>query len=260
MSILSLRSHRGLGLSPRRRAAAAGPTLPIIVQDGLVAEWRFDGGSGQVIVDHSGNGNNALLGPTPDADSGEPTWSSTGVDCVLNAANNWVSTGSTLGISGGAARTVICVAQMNRVDGNTEGPGFGSWTGGAGAGSRWWFSPIFNTNNLAIITNGGQRHEFMALNPIPNATWTFVALTQSGANINTCVGYRDGAVEAATANVALSTTGSFEIQSRGSSSGVLTWGKVAYQVVYNRALSGAEVEQNRQTLKTILAGRGSTLP
>jgi hypothetical protein len=37
-------------------------------------------------------------------------------------------------------------------------------------------------------------------------------------------------------------------------------GRHAYCVVYNRALSPAEVAQNRQVLKTILAGRGVTLP
>jgi hypothetical protein len=88
----------------------------------------------------------------------------------------------------------------------------------------------------------------------------FVALTQSGANMNTCVGYRDGASEASTKNLELSTTGNFEIQSRGNSFDGSTWGKVAYQLVYNRALSPAEVEQNRQALKSILAGRGITLP
>jgi hypothetical protein len=91
-------------------------------------------------------------------------------------------------------------------------------------------------------------------------TWMFLAMTQSGTNMNTCVGYRDGVEEASTKNLELDTTGNFEIQSRGNSFGGSTWGKVAYQLVYNRALSSAEVEQNRQALKSILASRGITLP
>ena len=259
MSILRLRRHgRGLGLSPRRRAAK-GAAPPGIVQDGLVAEWRFDDGAGQQVTDYSGNGFHATLGQDGTVEGGEPTWASYGVDCVLNASRNWIATSSTLGISGGAARTVICVAQISHTLG-PQGGGFGSWAGSGTAGERWWFAPQVNSPDvLAIITAGGQ-HLFTTLSPMPDQTWMFLACSMAGANINTCIGYRDGASEAATTNVALSTTGNFEIQSRGNSSGGNTWGKVAYQLVYNRALSAVEIEQNRQALKTILAGRGITLP
>jgi hypothetical protein len=50
------------------------------------------------------------------------------------------------------------------------------------------------------------------------------------------------------------------MMSRGNTSGVNKWGKVAYQLAYDRALSAIEIEQNRQALKSILAGRGITLP
>src|ERR687897_3703927 len=74
MSMFRLRRHsRGLGLSPRRRAAK-GAGLPIIVQDGLVAEWRFDDGSGQVLTDYSGNGNHGTLGANSSVGADDPTW------------------------------------------------------------------------------------------------------------------------------------------------------------------------------------------
>ena len=75
MTILGLRRHsRGLGLSPhRRRAGSAAP--PGIVQDGLVAEWRFDDGSGTTLTDYSGNGRHGeLQGGTE-----TPTWTAQGL-------------------------------------------------------------------------------------------------------------------------------------------------------------------------------------
>lgn len=52
----SLTRHaRGLGLSPRRRAAK-GAALPSIVQDGPVAGSPFDQGSGQTLTDDTRHG------------------------------------------------------------------------------------------------------------------------------------------------------------------------------------------------------------
>ena len=64
---------RSLGLSPRRRCAASS-AAPVIVQDGLVAEWRFDDGAGQQITDYSGNGHHATLGTSSGSESSDPTW------------------------------------------------------------------------------------------------------------------------------------------------------------------------------------------
>jgi hypothetical protein len=65
ISGLTSRSHsRGLGLSLGRRAAK-GAAPSTIVEDGLVAEWRLDEGSGQTITDCTGNGHNGVLGSPP---------------------------------------------------------------------------------------------------------------------------------------------------------------------------------------------------
>lgn len=41
---------------------------------GLVGYWDFDEGVGQIVYDLSGNGNDGLLGSTPDADASDPAW------------------------------------------------------------------------------------------------------------------------------------------------------------------------------------------
>jgi chitodextrinase len=243
-----------------RSAPDSATTHQVILTAGLIGEWRFDEGTGQVIVDHSGNGFHATLGSNDTVQGGEPTWASYGVDCVLSQSQNWINTNSNLGLAGGVARTVICVAQIN--DSLTQGGGFGSWNSAGVAANRWWFTPqTGNPANLQLIVGSGSANfVFSSLNPMPFNTWMFLACTQSGANLNTCVGYRDGASQASTQAAAIDAQGNFEMMSRGNSSGVNKWGKIAYQLVYNRALSAAEITQTRQALKDILAGRGITLP
>jgi hypothetical protein len=41
---------------------------------GLIGEWTFDDGSGQAAADSSGNGLDATLGSTTDAEASDPTW------------------------------------------------------------------------------------------------------------------------------------------------------------------------------------------
>jgi hypothetical protein len=193
MSALRLRRRaRGLGLSPRRHRRAKGATPPIVTA-GLIAEWRFDDGAGQQVTDYSGNGFHATLGADDTVLGGEPTWASSGVDCVLSQSQNWINTDSNLELAGSGARTVICVAQIN--DSLTQGAGFGSWNSGGVAANRRWFTPQTGSpaNLQLIVGSGSANFVFPSLNPMPINTWMFLACTQSGANLNTCVGYRDGA-------------------------------------------------------------------
>lgn len=89
MTIFGLRRHSsGLGLSPRRRAARSAPP-PLIVQDGLMAEWRFDDGAGQVLTDYRG-GHHGQLGSTTGPDANDPTWTAQGLS--FDGSNDFVYT------------------------------------------------------------------------------------------------------------------------------------------------------------------------
>jgi hypothetical protein len=136
MSTLSLTRHiRGLGISPqRRRAKGAAP--PAILQDGLVAEWRFDDGAGQQVTDYVG-GFHAQLGATASVDSGEPTWSATGVDMVERSqAQNYVDVLSDLNMDDGSNRTVV-VASADLTDLGGTNFGYGLSTGPEPPRPRW---------------------------------------------------------------------------------------------------------------------------
>jgi hypothetical protein len=246
MSMFRLRRHsRGLGLSPRRRAAK-GAGLPIIVQDGLVAEWRFDDGSGQVLTDYSGNGNHGTLGANSGSSTDDPTWTAQGLSFD---GGDFVSFADNLGISGTQARTVIFVADTASLNRFAV-----EWIGDGGAGRRWTFRDQGSGDELRLEISGAGYTSALA----PTGALRFMACTQSGANINTGVIYLDGVAEAITTSALINTIGNFSI---GTLIGVsYHTATVAYGLVYNRALSAAEIAQNRQALKTILAARGVTLP
>lgn len=249
MTMLSLRRHiRGLGLSPRRREAAAAAPPPTVIQDGLIAEWRFDEGAGQTLTDSTGNGHHGRLGSTTGADAADPTWTAQGLSFD---GGDFVECDNA-GISGGVARTVLAVVKT----GNASGvPTFSmEWSGPPDSFRRWTLRNAASTSNVRLEVQGaGYTTAFV----VPVDTWIFVGATQSGSNLNTAIVYLNGSSENVMASATLDTAGNF------------WWGRAnnapfpmaaAYGLVYNRALSPAEVEQNRQVLAAILAGRGITLP
>jgi hypothetical protein len=85
----------------------------------------------------------------------------------------------------------------------------------------------------------------------------FVAGTQSGADLDTVTLYLDGASEASGVWGAIDTINGIILASENAIQQEM---EAAYLLVYDRALSAAEVEQNRQALKAILSARGISLP
>ena len=245
MTILSLkRQSRGLGISPRRRAAK-GAAFPTVIQDGLVAEWRFDDGAGQVLTDSTGNGHHGRRGSTTGADAADPSWTAQGLsfdggDFVEHDA---------VGISGGAARTVLAVVK--------PGPSatFGLEWPGAGTNLQRWTLRNLGTPAKIRLEVAGAGHTTAF--DVPAGAWMFVGATQAGSDLNSCIVYLNGSAEAVPVSATLNTQGNF-VWGRQNGSPVAM--EAAYGLVYNRALSPAEVEQNRQALKAILASRGITLP
>lgn len=248
MSILTLRSHGRLGLSPRRHTAK-GAGLPIIVQDGLVAEWRFDEGSGQTLTDYTVNGHHGRLGSTTGADAADPTWTAQGLSFD---GGDFVEC-DTVGISGGAARTVVCVVRPG------SGGGWGLKWNADGASQRWCIkNDTIAGNQLRMEYNAGGNTTNLV---VAASTWAFVAVTKSGANANTEIAYVNGSSEAITRDQVLNTTGNFRWGESGNvSSPTGEICEFGHGLIYNRALSPAEVEQIRQALKVIVAPRGIMLP
>ena len=266
MSILSLARHSGggLGLSPRRRGVK-GTTVPAILQDGLVAEWRFDDGAGQQITDYVG-GFHAQLGATASVDSGEPTWSATGVDMVERSqAENYVLVGSDLNMDDGSNRTVVVVASADLTDlgGTSFGYGLFNWTNPSETtlGDRWLLT-INSNGKLSIGTTFGQ--QFQHPGSLVSDGWHFFAAVQNGTRHGDVTLHFDGEAPfndpvwgSDFSNLSGATC---FMGSLGSAFGGFKDGRHAYCLVYNRALSDAEIAHNRMALAAILAGRAIMLP
>jgi hypothetical protein len=220
-----------------------------VVQDGLVAEWRFDEGSGQVLTDYTGNAHHGQLGSITGADAADPTWTAQGLSFD---GGDFVDCG-TLGIAGTQPRTLIYVGRSSGT-GSTQLMS-AQWNESTSAGRRWTLRAV-DSDGLKVrleFEGGGQTSAL----PVVQNAWHFVGATQAGANANTCVMYANGASEAVTLNLALDTQNTFRFGRHNNLGQVCQF---AYGLVYDRALSPAEVEQNRQALKVILASRGITLP
>src|SRR5690606_37313033 len=108
MSVPSLTSHsRRLRPSPPRRAAEAGSAAPTATQEGGVAAPRSDEGAGQVLTDYTDHGHHGRLGATTGADTADPVWTAQGLSFD---GGDFVEC-DTVGISGGAPRTLVCVVR-----------------------------------------------------------------------------------------------------------------------------------------------------
>jgi chitodextrinase len=232
-----------------RSAPDSATTHQVIVTAGLLAEWRFDDGAGQVLTDHSGNGNSGQLGSTTGADAADPTWTAQGLSFD---GGDFVDCG-TVGISGTQARTLIYVGKSSGT-GSTQLMS-AQWNESTSAGRRWTLRAV-NASGLKLRLEIEGAGHTSALAVAENQ-WHFVGCTQSGANVNTAVLYANGASEAVTASATINTQNTFRFGRHNALGQVCQF---AYALVYDRALSPAEVEQNRQALKAILAGRAIALP
>lgn len=218
----------------------------VITTSGPIAEWNFLQ-SGQELTDITGNGHHGRLGSTTGADAADPTWTAQGLSFD---GGDEVEVSDGVGISGGVARTVLAVVKTNagREFGVQwrEKPSPSTW-------ERWTLRRVNSGTSLRIEFSGGGHTAALIL---PVSSWIFVGATQSGSNANTINLYLNGTSEACTLNQVLDTQGVFQFGWVDQSAVVM---EAAYGLVYNRALSPAEVEQIRQALITIVAPRGISL-
>lgn len=76
-----------------------------LVRRGLVAEYRFNEGQGQILHDYSGNGNHGQLGSTAGADINDPTWTPRGLSLTTD---DYATVGAITG--GGITQSAYCVS------------------------------------------------------------------------------------------------------------------------------------------------------
>jgi hypothetical protein len=187
-----------------RSAPDSATTHQAIVAAGLIAEWRFDQGAGQVLTDQTGNGHHGQLGSTTGADAADPTWTAQG----LSFDGGDFVEHDTVGIAGGTARTVLAVVKT--------GATFGlEWIGNGGLFTRWTLRERDGGKVRLEVAGAGHTTAFA----IPLNGWFFVGATQATSNFNSCIVYFNGSAEAIPASATLNTAG----VSRGHASSARLW-------------------------------------
>jgi hypothetical protein len=261
MTVLSLRRHsKGLGLSPRRRRAAPGDAPPMIVQDGLVAEWRFNDGAGQVLADHSGHGHHGQLGSTTGADAADPTWTAEGLSFD---GGDFVHIGSTLpAISG-----IDIVFKANSIVTPASSPMFlivNKADSGVALGN---VTSILTNEIIAIQQNpadsyaASHRVGWTAVGGSLSNLWHLVQLDRRAATNDWNIVLDGTEVDNAVANAPVPAflAGTWRMGANGVPTRFFL-GRLAYVVLYGTARTNEQQAQNRAALTSILTGRGIALP
>jgi hypothetical protein len=245
----------GLGVNLFNRQKEEG----VPVRDGLVAEYRFDEGRGQVLCDYSGNGNHGTLGSTRDADTNDPLWTPQGLR--FDGVDDYVSLGTRValpGTSGLTVHAVVCsnqdvmfsgvIAQKYMVE------PYRTWSVYYNYDKNFQLTVVASDVVFQLCSIGVPVAEEGVYN---EAAFTFeggvrLVAYRKGLEVNSISGGVPLAIDNPVAqNIMPHFIGKY-------SSNFFN-GVISYIAIYNRALSPEEVQQNYQYLKTILAERGVIL-
>jgi hypothetical protein len=245
----------GIGVNLFKRREQKGTPI----RDGLVAEYRFDEGRGQVLCDYSGNGNHGQLGSTREADTNDPLWTPQGLE--FDGVDDYVSLGTRVALPGSSGLTVHAVVCSNQ-DVMYSGVIAQDYM----AEPRRTWSVYYNyAEEVRLIIPISDINPQLRSIGVPiaeegvynEATFTFeggvrLVAYKKGLEVNSI---SEGVPLAIDNPVAQNIMPHFI----GKYSSIFFNGVISYIAIYNRALSPEEVQQNYQHLKTILAERGVIL-
>lgn len=218
------------------------------VSSGLVAEYRFDEGSGQVLTDYVG-GYHGQLGSGTGADAGDPTWTARGLN--FSGGGQYVDLTTLPNLSSWTIQIVM----------NAKNPI--ALTASVAPISRDknfqinWSHPSASFKGAVSFANGSSTYYSASFGTLVNNTW--YCLTGSYAS-QLLKAYKNRSFANQTA-----TTGTPANEATSAKMGRLTglaqdWpGQIAYCLIYNRQLSDAEVAANYDALQARLASRGVVL-
>lgn len=236
----------GLGLQfqqPRKRKKEY-----TSVKDGLVAEYLFDEGEGQILTDYGGNGNHGMLGSTPDADTNDPLWvpeglSFDGVDDFAEINLPAITNDFTVGL-------VICPTK------DIDLPEF-IFTNRRTTTSSCFSVLLLTENRTLAIDFGGLR--WTTTVNLQIGQWVYLRLTRSENKMEL---YKNDILQDALASggdLELANTGDSFLLGQNGQERHYFGGGMACLAIYSRLLTSSENRRNKLYLQTLLAERGVTL-
>ena len=217
---------------------------PRVVTDGLVlaldaGNTKSYPGSGTAWHDLIGSNDGTLTnGPTFDSGNGG--------SIVFDGTDDYVTTGTTLTDADelfadtGTAWSTSSWFNVDEISGTDK-----AVTGrGGGVGSAAVYAVWVDNANLRVRLRGGTITNIST--SIADDTWYNVAVTWDGTTAN---GYLNGQLTTLAVGTASNQTNTFTIGATNSGSLSEMRGKISQTLVYNRALTAVEVEQNYNALK-----------
>jgi hypothetical protein len=238
----------GIGVNLFKRQEQKGTPI----RDGLVAEYLFDEGRGQVLCDYSGNGNHGMLGSTYNIDTNDPLWvpeglSFDGVDDYVDCGNSktlQITQDLTMQLAVYIPADIASTSFFmgKRYNGEYE---IGYLADNGLAYRHQWAASAVNLNFINFFDVLGKNYTVAVTRDTSSKIVTayksgieFSALTYPGepeaSNINLYLGARSGG-------------------------GHFTLASIYCAFIYNRCLSPAEILENDDYIKILLAKRGVTL-
>ena len=220
-----------------------------IVRNGLVAEYRFNEGAGQVLYDYKNN-NNGQLGSAAGADTNDPTWTALG---LTYATDDYCDMPVPFNVNGDW--TIYVVAKRDGIPAGAEAV----WGVSNNTTDIPWifiYKTTINSNFVVAIRNDAAT--LVTQSVVATNGFKLLALKHRGNNF-ILKNITDG-VSAVLGQSGVWTINKCALgaQLRTTTVNYLN-GETAYYLPYNRATSDAEDTQNYRALKTILAGRGVSI-
>jgi hypothetical protein len=230
-----------------------------VIQEGLVAWYKFDEYTGQILWDYSTYRNHGMLGSTLSVDANDPTWTAKGLsfitdDEVINSTQNGLATGS-------EPHTMQVVFSANDVT-------------NSGVLCFWGTPAADSQQTLIYVSSGTFRHAFYG-NDIAGTTtlntgifyhaaFVYDGGTQSNHSkeylyLNDAVEEFTGVSGGGTPNVTKSSFMTLGIRNYDSTLYGPLNGILSYVLIYKRALSHPEIIHNYYVIKSELAKRGITI-
>ncbi len=222
--------------------ALMGTAMADITRTGLVAEYHFDEGSGNIATDSSGNGNNGLIHGASWVDG------KFGKALVFNGVSDYVTTNINGFPSGSNPRTL---AAWIKTSASTQMTivGYGNNT------SSQMFNILTLSNTGKIIVSNWGGLTALSDTAINDGAWHFVAATYDGTTVRI---YIDGILEVTDSSLTFNTINAFsKIGVRIDGTTEFYNGIIDEVRIYNRALSADEVLANYQAGQIIITSSPS---
>jgi hypothetical protein len=238
-----------------------------LIRQGLVAEYRFNEGSGQILYDYSGNNNHGMLGSTTGSDTNDPTWGSTGATFTTD---DYIRVGAVT--SGGATQNMYmcCIVfySASAISKSTTGQALFNMSDCPGT-ERSWVGIGNTTTGLndeiisVIYPSGSHGTGWCDGSGTLAGGWHILIFVWNGVTYDIWVdAVKKTTTAGSSGHAALAPLSDIYIGARegAGATGVFFTGSIAYLSVYNRALTQSEITQNYTYLKGyLLRERGISL-